>query len=84
MTKGKKLTPAVPFHEQPIAQLDPIDPPDNTGGGTKRKRYEVLKGLTYYNNHVRAEKGEIVTDLPAESIPWLLEQGCIKPADEVN
>jgi len=63
----KKLRPAVPFHQQPAQP--------------KLQAYEVLKGLTYHCNASRAEVGEIVTDLPADSIAWLLEQGCIKPVD---
>lgn len=49
--------------------------------GAKARAYEVLKGLSYYDNKARGEVGDIVTDLPAESIPWLLEQGCIKPVE---
>lgn len=29
----------------------------------------------------RAEAGAVVSDLPAVSVPWLLEQGLIEPAD---
>lgn len=43
-----------------------------------RPAYRVLKALTYYDNTARGEVGEIVTDLPVESIPWLLEQNCIE------
>lgn len=84
MSKGKKLTPAVPFHEQPINGLAAIDPPENQGGNKRAKAYRVLKGLTYHSNTARGEVGDIVTDLPADSIPWLLEQGCIQPVDEVK
>ena len=72
--KKEKVTP----------QSDPtpaIDPPENTGGG-KRAGYRVLKGLSYYDNRARGEVGAIVFDLPAESIPWLLEQHCIEPVEE--
>ena len=65
----KNLTPAAPFNEQP--KQTP-------------QAYEVLKGLSYYDNRARGEVGDVVTDLPAESIEWLLEQGCIKPVDEVK
>lgn len=44
----KKLTPAVPFHEQPPKQAP------------KPQAYEVLKGLTYHSNTARGEVGEIV------------------------
>ena len=66
----KDPSPAVPFHEQ--------------AAKSKPQAYEVLKGLSYFDNKARGEVGEIVTDLPADSIAWLLEQGCIKPADEVK
>jgi hypothetical protein len=82
----KKLTTAVPFHEQPITpqtSVPAIDPPSNDGGH-KTISYRVLKGLSYYDNKARGEVGDVVTDLPAESISWLLEQGCIELASEVK
>lgn len=36
--------------------------------------YEVKTGLDYPPNK-RAEVGARVSDLPAKSIPWLVEQG---------
>lgn len=39
--------------------------------------YEVLAGIDYPPNK-RAEAGDIVSDLPKDSIPWLLESGIIK------
>lgn len=42
----------------------------------KKKRYRVVRGLNYGTK--RAEPGDVVTDLPSKSIPWLLEQGCIE------
>lgn len=39
--------------------------------------YEVLVGIDYPPNK-RAEAGDIVSDLPKDSIPWLLESGLIK------
>lgn len=39
--------------------------------------YEVLAGIDYPPNK-RAEIGDIVTDLPKDSIAWLLESGIIK------
>lgn len=69
MSNNKKnLTPAVPFHQQPKPETQP-------------QAYEVLKGLSYFDNRARGEVGDIVTDLPADSIPWLLAQGAIKPAE---
>lgn len=29
----------------------------------------------------RVEEGDVVTDIPASSVPWLLEQGLIEEAD---
>lgn len=42
--------------------------------------YEVLVGLDYVTPRGprRAEPGEVVDDLPEKSLPWLLEQGCIR------
>jgi hypothetical protein len=42
--------------------------------------YRVLTGMDYAGK--RAEPGEIVTDLPTKSIPWLKEQGHIELASE--
>lgn len=42
--------------------------------------YEVLTGLDYGDR--RAEAGDVVSDIPAESIEWLLEQGHIKRVEE--
>lgn len=42
--------------------------------------YEVLAGIDYPPNK-RAEVGEIVSDLPKDSIPWLLSSGIIKEVD---
>jgi hypothetical protein len=39
--------------------------------------YLVLKGIDYPPNK-RAEAGEVVSDLPKDSIPWLLESGIIE------
>lgn len=41
--------------------------------------YKVLRGITYGNS--RAEVGAVVSDIPAKSAAWLLEQGIIEPAD---
>lgn len=41
--------------------------------------YIVLKGIDYPPNK-RAEAGEVVSDLPKDSIPWLLESGIIERA----
>jgi hypothetical protein len=41
--------------------------------------YKVLKGIDYPPNK-RAEIGAIVSDLPKESISWLLASGVIESA----
>ncbi len=48
--------------------------------------YRVLNGLDYPDGtggEKRAEIGDVVTDLPASSIPWLLEQGHIEVMPEI-
>lgn len=44
------------------------------------KAYEVLKGLSYpsKNGEKRVKPGDVVRDIPAPSIKWLLESGAIK------
>lgn len=44
-------------------------------------RYRVLMGLDYPPNK-RAEIGDIVEDLPAQSVKWLLADGLIEDADK--
>lgn len=39
----------------------------------------ALVGLDYPPEK-RAEKSDLVTDLPKESVPWLLETNAIRPA----
>ena len=50
-------------------------------------KYRVLQGIDYPPNK-RAEIGDVVEDLPATSIKWLLESGAIedssKPAKSVE
>lgn len=48
------------------------------------KQYRVLTGLNYPTKagEQRAEQGDVVSDLPAKSVPWLLEQGHIEPAED--
>jgi hypothetical protein len=49
--------------------------------------YRVLRGIDYPPNK-RAEAGQVVTDLPATAIAWLLEDGAIedvsKPAKKIE
>lgn len=51
-----------------------------------RKRYRALVGLNYPQNgkgpERRAEPGDIIDDLPAKSVPWLLEDGSIAEVEE--
>jgi len=42
--------------------------------------YRVVTGLNYKDK--RAEPGDIVTDLPARSTKWLLDQGHIQRVEE--
>lgn len=41
--------------------------------------HKVLRGITYEGH--RAEAGDIVTDIPAKSVPWLTEQGIIESTE---
>jgi hypothetical protein len=53
----------------------------------KMAKYRVLQGIDYPPNK-RAEIGDVVEDLPATSIKWLLEVGAIedssKPAKKIE
>ena len=42
-------------------------------------QYRVLQGIDYPPNK-RAEAGDVVNDLPASSVKWLLEVGAIEDA----
>ena len=44
-------------------------------------KYRVLQGIDYPPNK-RAEIGDVVEDLPATSIKWLLESGAIEDASK--
>jgi len=46
--------------------------------------YKILTGLDYGKPSKRAEIGDVVSDLPSQSISWLLEQNCIELADSSN
>lgn len=47
---------------------------------SKPKAYRALTGLNYPTKagERRVEAGDVVTDLPAKSIDWLLERGHIE------
>lgn len=42
--------------------------------------YKILVGIDYAGK--RAEPGDLADDIPAKSIPWLLEQNIIEKADD--
>ncbi len=42
-------------------------------------KYMVLIGLDYGKK--RCEPGDVASDIPSVSVPWLLEQGAIKPLE---
>ena len=44
-------------------------------------KYRVLQGIDYPPNK-RAEKGDVVDDLPAASIKWLTEIGAIEESSK--
>ena len=44
-------------------------------------QYRVLQGIDYPPNK-RAEAGQVVSDLPPQSIKWLLESGIIEDASK--
>jgi hypothetical protein len=48
----------------------------------KKVKYEALAGLNFEvdGQDRRVEPGEVVDDLPAESVKWLLRDGYIKVA----
>jgi hypothetical protein len=41
----------------------------------------VLVGLDYGNPSKRVEAGEVVSDIPAKSVQWLLDQNLIEVVD---
>lgn len=41
--------------------------------------YRILSGIDYAGK--RAEPGDVVTDVPSRSVPWLIEQGIIEKID---
>lgn len=46
-----------------------------------KNEYKVLQGISYPPNK-RAEIGTIVSDLPKESVTWLLSSGIIEEISE--
>lgn len=45
----------------------------------KRREFKALVGLTYGPLNTVVEAGEVTSDLPPESVKWLLAQGLIAP-----
>lgn len=43
--------------------------------------YRVLVGINYPPNDARAEIGDIISDLPAADVNWMLNEGLIERAD---
>lgn len=43
-------------------------------------KYKVNVGINWYGGK-RAEPGEIRSDIPKKSLPWLLEQGIVSEYD---
>jgi hypothetical protein len=58
--------------------MSPKSKVQNQKSGTA-KRYRVNAGLEFERKGkpVRYEPGDVADDLPAESLPWLLEQGIV-------
>lgn len=54
----------------------------------EREAYRVMRGINYPPNgdrrraEVRREPGEVVDDLPPQSVSWLRESGHILPIDD--
>ena len=46
--------------------------------------YNVLGGLNYGPTDKRVVAGEVVSDLPPESVAWLVEQGHIELVEAVE
>lgn len=48
--------------------------------------YRANVGLTYWVEGMprRVEAGEVARDIPRESLPWLLAQGCISEIPDVK
>jgi hypothetical protein len=45
--------------------------------------YEALVGLAYPPDK-RVDAGDTVSDLPASSLKWLLDQGLVRPVEETG
>lgn len=47
----------------------------------KKQAFKALVGLNYGPKNKRVEAGEVVSDLPPESIGWLLAQGLVEKVE---
>lgn len=46
----------------------------------KKSTYRALVGLNYKGK--RVEPGELASDIPKESVAWLLSDGCIEKVED--
>lgn len=63
--------------------VTPVVPGRGVAACPQRSRmatYKVNAGIDYAGK--RAEPGDLVTDLPPKSLPWLLAQGIVEPVEE--
>lgn len=61
----------MPKKNESLEQIDQVEPVSYEG------QYICLNGMNYAD--VRRERGDIVDDIPADSLEWLLEWGHIEP-----
>lgn len=51
--------------------------------GTSKRKFKALRGFSYgLNGQYAYEPGDLVENLPAEYVAWMLEEGTIVPAEE--
>ena len=61
----------MPKKNESLEQLDQVEPVSYEG------KYICLNGMNY--GDTRRERGDIVDDIPADSLEWLLEWGHVEP-----
>lgn len=61
----------MPNKNESLEQVDQVEPVSYEG------KYICLNGMNY--GDIRRERGDIVDDIPADSLEWLLEWGHIEP-----
>jgi hypothetical protein len=53
--------------------------------GVSKRKFRCLKGFSYGPNGKHAYKpGDEVTDLPAEYVGWMLDEGTIEPLGQAG